>query len=257
MVNLTFENKLIWAPVTLESGAVVLDSGTGSGHWLLSLAKEVPSTVVLRGIDISPRMFPSPTTIPDNMSLMSHSITSLPEDWTNTVTLIHQRLLVAAFQADQWKTAVSEMYRVLAPGGWVQLFEPREQLLSPLEAITNHKTLRILERLMADTRHIVNDVVDHLQHWLEEAGFVNLTIQKRGMPIGSWAGERGVLSMEATLGAFEAMKPLVIKEGGLGIVSNEEEYDAALADLRRLCDDTPDTYFQYWLFTAQKPLPKV
>lgn len=31
MINLTFENKLIWAPITLEKGAIVVDSGTGSG----------------------------------------------------------------------------------------------------------------------------------------------------------------------------------------------------------------------------------
>ncbi|KAF7775874.1 hypothetical protein Agabi119p4_4267 [Agaricus bisporus var. burnettii] len=256
MINLTFENKLIWAPITLEKGAIVVDSGTGSGHWLFkSLAKEVPSTVTLRGIDISPRMFPLPETIPDNTSFISLSVTSLPEDWTNTVTLIHQRLLMAALQAYQWKTAISEMYRVLEPGGWVQLFEPKDWFVTPCEAITHHKIRRTRDKLIADLRHVTVNVIEYLQNWLKEAGFVNLTAQKREMPTGSWAGERGTLSMNATLGAFEAMKPLVIKEGGFGIVSTEEEYDAVLADLRRLCDDTPDTYFQYWVFTAQKPLP--
>jgi hypothetical protein len=33
MINLIFEKKLIWAPTTLEKGAIVVDSGTGSGKY--------------------------------------------------------------------------------------------------------------------------------------------------------------------------------------------------------------------------------
>ncbi|KAF5350041.1 hypothetical protein D9756_009186 [Leucocoprinus leucothites] len=123
-----FDNKLIWAPVPLKDEDIVLDSGTGSGHWLLSLAKErdiynkIPS-VYLRGIDISSHMFPSPSLTPPNTSFSINSITSLPANWSNTISLIHQRLLMAALQAPQWHSALSEMYRVLAPGGWIQLFE--------------------------------------------------------------------------------------------------------------------------------------
>jgi hypothetical protein len=185
---------------------------------------------------------------------MPLSITSLPEDWNNTVTLIHQRLLVVALQAEQWKAAVSEMYRVLAPGGWVQLFEPRERFMSPSPAITGHRFVGIRDKLSVDIRHIVVDVVDRLPNWLQEAGFVNLTIQKREMPMGSWAGERGVLSLKATMGSVEAMKQLVLKEG---LISSEEEYDAMVADLVQLCEDTPGTCLQYWVFTAQKPLSSV
>jgi hypothetical protein len=185
---------------------------------------------------------------------MSHSITSLPEDWSNTVTLIHQRLLFVALQAEQWKAAVSEMYRVLAPGGWVQLFEPNRWFISPLAAITHHQIINIRDKLSEDKRHIVIDIVDCLPDWLEEAGFVNPTIQKRDMPLGSWAGERGTSSMKVTIGSFEGMKALVMKEGGLGLVSSEEEYDAILADITQLCENTPGTYLQYCAFTAQKPL---
>lgn len=273
MINLTFENKLIWAPITLKKGDIVVESGTGSGilktcarsqstnkylgHWLLSLAKEVPSTVVLRGIDISSRMWPMPMSIPPNASFMPLSITCLPDDWTNTVTLINQRLLIFALQAEQWKVAVSEMYRVLAPGGWVQLFEPKELFFSPLAAITYHKIMAVRDKLLLDVRHIVLDVVDRLQNWLEEAGFVNVAIQKREMPLGSWAGEQGDLSRDVTIGSLEGIKLLVMKEGGFGLVSSEEEYEAMLADFTQLCEDTPGTYLQYWIFTAQKPVSSI
>ena len=36
---------------------------------------------------------------------------------------MHQRLLVLAFTSVDWKKALSEIFRVLLPGGWVQLGE--------------------------------------------------------------------------------------------------------------------------------------
>ncbi|KAF9445131.1 S-adenosyl-L-methionine-dependent methyltransferase [Macrolepiota fuliginosa MF-IS2] len=255
MINQNFDNKLIWAPITLNSGDIVLDSGTGSGHWLLSLAKEVPQTIQLYGVDLSPRMFPPAASTPPNATFTPTSITSLPEHWTNTLSLIHQRLLVVALSSSQWQTALSEMFRTLVPGGWVQLFELHSVLASPSEALRKHKVFAIRDKLCYEVRHVVMDIVDHLPGWLEQAGFVNLRIEKRGLPLGSWGGEYGTLGLEANASNFfRAIKAPVMAEGGLGLVESEEEYDATVKDFMRLCNEIPETYLEYWAFIAQKPV---
>ncbi|KAF5350018.1 hypothetical protein D9756_009179 [Leucocoprinus leucothites] len=264
-INQIFDNKLIWAPISLKNGDIVLDSGTGSGHWLLSLANErdrnhkVPS-IHLRGIDISSRMFPLPSLTPRDTNFTTHSITSLPLSWSNTISLIHQRLVYLGLQAPQWTSALSEMYRVLVPGGWIQLFEPRyPSYVSPSAAIRNHKAFQLRNKLGFEKRQVVMDIVYRLPEWIEKTGFVNLKVEKRHLPMGaSWAGESSASGVKAVMGVWRALKEPVMKAGGLGIVRSEEEYDAVIEDLGRLCEETPETYFEFWVFTAQKPaLPAV
>lgn len=160
---------------------------------------------------------------------------------------------MAALQEEQWKAAISEMYRVVVPGGWIQLFEANHNFVSPSEAIREHKALLFRNKLSFEVRHIVIDIVHHLQTWLEQAGFVNVKIEKRGLPLGSWAGELGVSSSKSTLAFFHGIKGPVLQEGGFGMASSEEEYNAIIDDLTKLCEETPETYFEYWVFVAQKP----
>lgn len=199
-------------------------------------------------------MFPSPPTTPPNTSFFTCSITSLPPNWSNTISLVHQRLLLGALQAPQWKAALAEIHRVLVPGGWAQIIESDRYYFSPSNAIKNHKELQIRQRLFSETRGLVFDIIDRLPEWLDEAGLVNLKIERRRLPIGSWAGETGALALCNIKKFWGAMKEVVMKEGGLGIVQNEDEFDATINDLLTLCEETPETYMEYLLFVVQKPV---
>lgn len=198
-------------------------------------------------------MFPSPSLTPQNITFESLSITSLPAHWTNSLTLIHQRLLIVALQTHQWKAALSEMYRTLAPGGWVQLFEPDHIFRTPSEAIIRHKAVQIRDVLCRDVYQIVIDIVDHLAKWLEEAGFVNVKIEKRGLPMGSWGGDLGKRGLRSTIDVHRVIGEHAVKAGGLGFVKTGEDYDAIMDDFVRLFEETPESYSQYWIFVAQKP----
>jgi hypothetical protein len=100
---------------------------------------------------------------------------------------------------------------------------------------------------------MVLDVVDHLPVWLGEAGFIDLKIEKRRSPIGSWGGELGTFGLRNIMSFWSAVKELVMKEKGFGVVEDEEAYDAVVDDLIKLCEETPGTYMEYWVFTVQKP----
>jgi hypothetical protein len=56
------------------------------------------------------------------------------------------------------------------------------------------------------------------------------------------------------MGFFSALKEPIMKEGGFGLVSSGEEYDAFVDDLGKRCEATPETYIEFWVFIAQKPV---
>ncbi|EKM76369.1 hypothetical protein AGABI1DRAFT_131453 [Agaricus bisporus var. burnettii JB137-S8] len=157
-----FDDKTILAPVVLKDGDSILDSGTGSGHWVLSCSKDVPTTINLHGIDISSRIFPKAPSLPPNATFLTASITSLPNDWTNKFSLINQRLMCAGLNFEQWNAALSEIHRVLVPGGWIQLIEPHWILQSPSEVIQKHKAFKMKNDLCFK-RQIVIDAVSVLE----------------------------------------------------------------------------------------------
>ncbi|KAF9063312.1 hypothetical protein BDP27DRAFT_1335310 [Rhodocollybia butyracea] len=117
LTKVACEGQLIIAPTTLDSGDEVLESATGTGIWLLDLARNVHPNVSLTGIDINQRLLP--TEHPRNVSFAVHTVTNLPETWTSRFKLVNQRLVNGALTSEQWGMALGELYRVLKPGGWI------------------------------------------------------------------------------------------------------------------------------------------
>ncbi|KAK0214046.1 S-adenosyl-L-methionine-dependent methyltransferase [Armillaria fumosa] len=115
------DGKSVLAPIVLKPGDRVLDSGTGSGAWALSLVEDVPSSVFLTAIDIQSKIFPE--SFPPNFEFLLHSVTDLPRQWTDKFSLVNQRFLIGALTGPQWKVALQELHRVIVPGAWVQLVE--------------------------------------------------------------------------------------------------------------------------------------
>ena len=89
--------------------------------WILDLLKVAPPGVDIVGIDISSAMFP--TDIPKSVSLYEVSVMSLPPTWDGSFDLVNQRLLIAALTEGQWQRTISELFRVLKPGGSIQITE--------------------------------------------------------------------------------------------------------------------------------------
>ncbi|KAF9030330.1 hypothetical protein BDZ89DRAFT_1013821 [Hymenopellis radicata] len=115
------DGHLIFAPnAALKNDLHVLDSGTGTGIWIIDACSEAPGANFI-GIDIQDRLFPAVTL--KNASFSVHSVVDLPSDWSNQFDLVNQRLLIAALGEEQWKIALREVHRVLVPGGYVQFIE--------------------------------------------------------------------------------------------------------------------------------------
>ncbi|KZP13759.1 S-adenosyl-L-methionine-dependent methyltransferase [Athelia psychrophila] len=250
LMKAAFENRLILAPVILKPGDRVLDSGTGTASWLLDLAKEVPDTVSIYGVDISSLLFPSSP--PSNVQFLAGSITQLPKTWTSTFTLINQKLLHAGLSAAAWQVAFSEMYRVLEPGGWINLSELNSDLDHvDFECGPAVKKMMTLVREIFRSVDALADAVYHLAGWLKQAGFTNIRTEMRRMPMN---GNGGRPIRENICRVYMAMKTPAMKAGGFGFVRSETEYEDLVQAYGEEVAVTDNAAVLSYMISAQKPI---
>ncbi len=239
------DSKSVFAPVTLKSGDKVLDSDTGtgqgsrlnvvslvlhflSGSWAMLLAKEVSPSVSLTAIDIQSKIFPK--SFPRNVIFSIHSVTDLPGDWTDSYSLVNQRVLYAALTGSQWSAALSEIYYVLAPGGWVQIIEG--STISTHMGPYSEKIGSILGKMYSH-KGLLIDVAKRLPDMLAREGFINVHSKTRALPLRAWAGADGLEHRDDLISVYSAMCGPIFKADGFGLVSSEREYDDLLDGLAK------------------------
>ncbi|EJD00021.1 S-adenosyl-L-methionine-dependent methyltransferase [Fomitiporia mediterranea MF3/22] len=241
--------------VQLKPGDRVLDSGTGAASWIIDLSNHIPKTVGLIGIDISTAMFPKD--LPSNVNLMEMSSTSLPAEWSNSFTLVSQRLLMSAFTASLWRTALAELIRVLKPGGTIQLMESGKYdslHISP-KNLTALKKATDIALAISNLRGVLSIAcVEELPTMLSEVGFSEVQIQNFRSPLGEQWGDLGAMNsrnFEVLLRGFGAM---LMAEGGLGVCQSQAEVDETIELAKKEWDGTPGVFIHFAVFTARKPL---
>ncbi|KAJ3839484.1 S-adenosyl-L-methionine-dependent methyltransferase [Lentinula raphanica] len=249
MTKAVFGGKLISVPVLIEPGDEILESATGTGIWLLQVAQGHPPTVSLTGIDISSRLFPA--NYPSNTTFSTQSVTTLPETWSNKFTLVNQRLLTGALTKEQWTDALKELYRVLKPGGWIQLMETGP---TP-KAYSGPKMCRMVDTWASLYRHrgLVPEIQDILKQLLLETGFVK--VQKRTVPLPLSPGMEDYEEHKKNIvGFFLAAKKPFLMTGEFG---SGEEFDKALKEMQDEWDTSSDCWWEWAVFHASKELGSV
>ncbi len=151
--------------------------------WLLDLAKEVPQSVELVGVDVSANNFPDAGTLPQNVRLSLASATDLPKEWINKFDLVNQRFMISALLEVEWPKVLSEMFRVLKPGQTVQLCEldPRYPVEKP-PALERHGELL---HKAANKRGLLRYCARELPRMLQDAGFVDVVDEGKPVRLGS------------------------------------------------------------------------
>ncbi|EJD00026.1 S-adenosyl-L-methionine-dependent methyltransferase, partial [Fomitiporia mediterranea MF3/22] len=240
--------------VKLGPGDRVLDSGTGAGSWIIALSKQVPKAVELIGTDISSAMFPEQ--VPDNVHLFEASSTDLPFEWIDTFTLISQRLLCAALTVPLWRAVLSELLRVLKPGGTIQFMEFGQfgstvdvNLIPTCVGAIDMATAVMTKR---DLLGIQSGI--ELPGMLEEIGFSDVRVKVYEAPVGKTWGEIGLKGEKITEGFLRATGRLLMAEGGLGIYSSQAEVDSMIDRAKKEWNENPGTFLHYYTIIARKPL---
>ncbi|KAJ3890247.1 S-adenosyl-L-methionine-dependent methyltransferase [Lentinula edodes] len=258
MTKAVFGGRLISVPsLTISPGHEILESATGTGIWLLDLAHQLPFTISLTGIDISTRLFPKSTTYPSNITFSSQSITDLPPSWSNRFTLINQRLLTGALSKPQWIQALTEIYRVLKPGGWIQFMETGP---TP-NAYSGAKMKRMVDSwaLLYRARGLVPEIQNVLGQLITETGFIEM--QKHIIPLPLSPRRDSSSLSDSELDHYEEHKKNIIgffvaaKQPFLmaGLFKGEVEFDQALEEMREEWDASEGCWWEWAIFYAKKP----
>ncbi|PLB46270.1 UMTA methyltransferase family protein [Aspergillus steynii IBT 23096] len=99
---------------------VIADVATGTGLWMIQVAREVPSAQV-DGLDIDMTQAPHPAWLPGAIGLRYWDIFSpVPPDLREKYDLVHVRLLVLVLSGVDPVPAIRNLLALLKPGGYLQ-----------------------------------------------------------------------------------------------------------------------------------------
>jgi len=109
----------------------VADIATGTGIFLLDLAKILPAASELHGFDISPAQFPQ-ADVPANIQFhLADAKKPFPSEFHEKFDVVHLRLLIPAMSGDDWETVTQNVCMLLKPGGAIQWTEGNFTQLYP------------------------------------------------------------------------------------------------------------------------------
>ncbi|KAE8149936.1 hypothetical protein BDV25DRAFT_140320 [Aspergillus avenaceus] len=121
------ENTLIHPTIPVAGLRSIADIGTGTGVWLRHVSEslgEAPRKRYYHGFDISAEQFP-PELDGIDLSVQDITVPFHEEHW-NRYDLVHVRLLLAGLAESDYRSAVTNIYNILKPGGYLQWEEVDE-----------------------------------------------------------------------------------------------------------------------------------
>lgn len=195
------------APVTAP--ARILDAGCGTGQWGFDLCPQFPGALVI-GYDLVAGKGGGPAR---HRFVRGNVLHGLPFR-DGRFDLVHQRLLVSGIPLAAWPAVVSELARVTAPGGWVELVEPKQRFerAGPATERLFGLTGAFAVSLGLDTEGVV---YQHLDAYLRDAGMEDVSRQELEVPVGHWAGEVGALMATDVRAGFTRVCEVLQARSGL------------------------------------------
>ncbi|MBX5449474.1 class I SAM-dependent methyltransferase [Thermogemmatispora sp.] len=228
--------RLTFAPIEeqLRHGGQVLDVGCGSGRWAIEIARLYPLTQVT-GLDLEQV---KATTSPPNYRFVQGNILEGLPFADSTFLYTHQRFLVAALPLERWPWVVQELYRVTAPGGWIELIELGAETRNAGPGL---QQLIAWGRQAAAMRGIDGTQMNRLSQWLQQAGCRQILSHTLWLPVGAWAGRLGLLFIRDLVAGFSGLEAPVTSICGL----SPEHFRQTIAALEQECDQHRTQYACY------------
>jgi ubiquinone/menaquinone biosynthesis C-methylase UbiE len=214
---------LYWAPILHPMS--ILDVGAGTGRWAREVAQIFPDANVigldLKGAPVNATGQPDP----DNVTFVQGNLLEGLPFADGLFDLVHQRFLISGIPQQKWPQAVTELARVTAPNGWVELVEAG---LSD----NNGPALRQLDTWVEEIlarRDLDIRTGNRIGSFLQQAGLQQVTQRAVTLPLGAYGGRLGVLAEKDYFAAILAMRDLIASVG----ITDIATYDALVAQARQ------------------------
>ncbi|KAM0267816.1 hypothetical protein ACHAQH_010080, partial [Verticillium albo-atrum] len=166
----------------LENPQRILDLGTGTGIWAIDAGDQFPSAEVI-GTDLSPIQ---PAWVPHNVRFEVDDATL---DWIwprDHFDFVHARTLAGAIK--DWPALLAQCHDHLVPGGQLEISEGRADFFCDDDTLTeSSKTYQWLSEFRRLAKPLGFDIAPELPKLLEDAGFEDVHIVQRRVPLGSAA----------------------------------------------------------------------
>jgi len=223
-------------------GTRVLDVACGSATWMLDMATDHPH-VEFFGIDISP-IFPSEIKPPNTIFAVANVLEGIPYP-DNHFDIVNMRMVTGCWHDKYWPWVIQEMYRVVKPGGYIQLLEPDHTFW-----VIEPERQQVWKKWNAwqMNRGCNTKIARSIHKMIQTAGFVN--IQKRYMsaPL-NWGGHIGQLCNDTWLGLMMASAPRVADKIGY----TEAEFEWECKEIAEYSKDVNE-YINFHIAIGRKPL---
>ncbi|KAL1934950.1 hypothetical protein VTP01DRAFT_4090 [Rhizomucor pusillus] len=235
-------NILPFVEHNLPHDANILDIGCGSGSWVMEMATEHPNAHVT-GLDMSD-MFPTAIR-PENVTFqLANILDGLPYE-DNTFDFVHMRQLVVALRSNEWLTVIQEIYRVLKPGGLIQLVESDFTVGNQSQLI--EAVITTLHRAMQD-RGQDPFIASKLSTLLTEAKFEDVQQETRTLDFGRDTDPVAKEMLWSWKSAMQSLKPFLAHR----LLKNPDEYNIALERYIHECKQH-NWSMTLWAVCARKP----
>ncbi|KAK6359316.1 hypothetical protein TWF696_000477 [Orbilia brochopaga] len=254
--SLRLSGRLYLAPIT-QNPRKILDVGTGTGIWALEVGDLYPNAVVI-GNDISPIQ---PRWVPPNVKF---EIDDFNEPWVQpqgTFDFVHAREVHGA--VEDWPQFCREAFKVLKPGGWIEVAESAVQLASddatlPLDCALNSWLRNISDGF--EQLGCTAVVGPHIEAWLRGAGFEHVRVEVFKLPVGLWPTDK----TERDIGAFNLLNMIEYVEGA-SLQIYTKVLKKSLDETRKSIMDVQaefkrkdfHMYIPYYVAYARKPLSSI
>ncbi|KAI8094360.1 S-adenosyl-L-methionine-dependent methyltransferase [Thamnidium elegans] len=240
--------------VPLHNPKLIIDWCCSSAVWDIEIALQFPNAKVI-GIDYESATVSSITSTVKNFSFQNAMIhlgeTGLKKFKDNQVDYIIMRdVYLVNSPVTKWVSLFKEIYRILKPGGYIEIYEQdvTYRSIGPYLTIMEEWADRLYEAIKID-----RNTNNQLGSFLQDTGYVNIQHEHKDLPIGEWPAdqelkETGYLQRDLTERKFREAKRWMCKFNSV----SEQEYSRVLSKAIDECDDY-NTSLRSLYFSAQKP----